>query len=789
LSNTGSIDDNASILISPSTTGARASGADRVLIAVLAVAIGIAACLCAFFVPRLYGIEELGVFNPPYVFARLHQLAFPAFGVGQPASFDRLYVHLPTHYAMIGALMRAGVSLYYAEVMPAFGFIVACLVLICVLPGRPGEKLGFLFGFGSALGLFVCFQMDFFFHLRPDAHMAMAWFAGLLLLENGRRREWATTWLLAGALVSTYASTLHYSGLAGFFSAIVYGLAAKRSMSWRAWLRPITALAAGAIAVGVPFVMFVLRPNWQDIQSFVDKETWLVIARGNFPLYRAWAGFIRSNSRGAADLFYVMPLKYLMLWGIPPFVVAALLLAVWPSTRVLALASLPLPLYLFFVATRKLENYLYAEIILALVALWIPVTTICWWAISRVRARPVAIALRVAFVATLIGAFFTATPELRRVQLRFAPQVHEMTIARAAAKRIVGPRAMVSSMNAVWYVSGGDRWYDLTKDLYWLKPAIDYRTYWRRFDAITTFFESWNASGTGLSEGSLYEDGTLVFKGFYFASDAMVRGWAWFGRPADEPVEGYLLRQGTLQQFTQRPDGDYVVATGIAVTPAWGQPPSEAAKFAERIDAVAQSFVVLPAQPGMPQRVVFVVVAPRAKYIAERPRAPMTILREFPGALQPVDTNRLLAEAEDRPMRFLRTYEEGVVSFARRAPRPAPQPIDFPLRRISGDTAVGGEMLRSTEIDVTPHTYYLVTAALRLERGSVALGAFQPGEGQPLALLIRLFAPADLHERFVVHTGDRTRLFLSVLAYNRFGPEPTTVAIDDAQIEPVTMTR
>jgi hypothetical protein len=55
------------------------------------------------------GHRRTHLYNIPYAYVHEGKLAFPIYGFGSPASFDRLFVHPPTHYAEVSLLMKAGI--------------------------------------------------------------------------------------------------------------------------------------------------------------------------------------------------------------------------------------------------------------------------------------------------------------------------------------------------------------------------------------------------------------------------------------------------------------------------------------------------------------------------------------------------------------------------------------------------------------------------------------------------------------------------------------------------------
>ena len=91
--------------------------------------------------------------------------------------------------------MRAGMTWHYAEAMPAALFLLLAVALATILPVPSPVGIGLLFaiGFLTLGGSYAPNQgppWGLFYGTRPEGHLLGAWLSGLLLLENGRLREW-----------------------------------------------------------------------------------------------------------------------------------------------------------------------------------------------------------------------------------------------------------------------------------------------------------------------------------------------------------------------------------------------------------------------------------------------------------------------------------------------------------------------------------------------------------------------------------------------------------------------
>src|SRR4051812_10425342 len=108
-----------------------------------------AACifLICFFCPRRPGMEEAGVFNAVYTYAHFGKMSFPVYG---SAYFDSFGIHPHLHYAILGLLIRFGLTLYSAEGVVIFAISAIAIGLLLKGAFPFTVKLGFLLGiFGS----------------------------------------------------------------------------------------------------------------------------------------------------------------------------------------------------------------------------------------------------------------------------------------------------------------------------------------------------------------------------------------------------------------------------------------------------------------------------------------------------------------------------------------------------------------------------------------------------------------------------------------------------------------
>jgi hypothetical protein len=584
-------------------------------------------------------LDELLMQNPPYMLAHFGSMTFPVFWFNR--GFDRSMVaNPPIHTGGIGLLMSLGFPIYYAEATVVCLMLMLCLVAIVRSVFPAPVKLGLLFavGFLAAAGdtLTLCFGT------RPEGEVHAAWFLGLVLLESGRLDNWNRLRLFAGALFLTWASGVHYYAGFAFAGVGVYLVWAVRSLGWRDGRGRAIALCAGGCAFGLPYLAFFLIP----CRRFIAVELHAVYGPGSvgmaisrhLDLYRGWS----------QSLYRPGVLRFAMRAGIPLVVFSSAILAAVRSTRGLALAALPLQLFVLLFAWHKPEFYLLHESVLFATALAVGALVCADFALRRCgpalqRAFPPAAALALGIC------LVWGSPMLARAAVSFHPRVHEVEVARAASRQILGPNARVSGRVGAWYASGAAHWADLQTDLapgrLWFDPPV----YFSNLDAAADYLE--DSSSGPLS--SWYADGTLKLRGFFFGETNNQLRQVYLSARRVPQVVGYAARNGQLFRFQEDPEGDYQVLSAACPqgqTPwlrPWRKTFSSILQFAE----------------GSPDagRLLVTILAPRSAMTpqGEIGRGCREISR-IAGTLEFADKQALLAglRQNDPPMHFYRMLED-----------------------------------------------------------------------------------------------------------------------------------
>jgi hypothetical protein len=543
----------------------------------------------AYCTDRNGAVDEPGFLNPPYMLAHYGHLTFPTYAYN--GFFDLpVITHPPVHLMWIGLLWRLGLPVYYAEATPTVLLLLLGIAVVLYGPFPVPVKLGWLFaiGFLGASGdtLTECFGS------RPEGEVQAAWFCGLLLLEAGRIADWNWRWLCAGAMFLTWASGTHYYAGPACGGVLVYMVWAVRSLGWKEAKPRVAALFAGACLFAVPYLAFYAIPYFHEIRDTIRNVTGQggvgLSVRRHLDLYRIW---VRESYHPAL-------VREGMATGIPLLVFSTAILAAIPSTRGIAMAALPLQLGIFLLVWRKMSYYVVHESVLFAAAVSIGLLALCLNVVARWRPKWEPGFASVAALALAIY-LVEASPMLGRVRVTFRPMAHEMEVAHAAGRRMLGPHARVGGRWWGWYASGAEHWFDVERDLVLGALTLDPATYLANLDAIE-LCPSIDAPGR---VPGWYASGMVQLRGFFFAQTDGTLSCVQLSSRRTAPLVGYAAWDGMLYRFQEDGGGGYEVLSAVCERGGedWNKPP-------EGIFAVGQDIADGP-EAG---RRIVTVLAPRS---------------------------------------------------------------------------------------------------------------------------------------------------------------------------------
>ncbi|MDP6366914.1 MAG: hypothetical protein QF787_12320 [Nitrospinota bacterium] len=422
--------------------------------------VGFLVVVYALFGQRPLDFDEAGIFNAPYMVAEYSKVSYPVWVSRFPESFDTYWFHPPVYYVVLGTVLKF-LSAFYAEgVLPAAIFGL-CLYFATTMPAQIHEKYAFVLAAFALVVLSVETQMSHF-GARPDMAATLAWLAGLLAMEKGRRSGWKPIPLATGALLTVFGATLHYITVFYALSIVVYAIFAYRDLGRAEFIRALGAMVLGGFVVGIPYLVFFFIPNLENIIKWLtEAET------SNLHGHNPLAIFMfKLETHSVWNLFW-SPVKLfrsfpggLQALYIPIGLVSVLGMLLFRQTRVIGWATFPEVFFIYFIADKTQPFYLIPEYLLLFIITFYLAARAIAWTLRRSRfftlEKPLLFIVTVAVTAYLT----TASPKFGHAFRNAGDiQYHWMDVARAAAQTIVGTDAVVGEFIATWYLTGARYWY------------------------------------------------------------------------------------------------------------------------------------------------------------------------------------------------------------------------------------------------------------------------------------------------------------------------------------------
>jgi hypothetical protein len=658
--------------------------------------------------------------------------------------------------------------------------------------------------------------------VRPDLHFAVAWFAGLVCLENARLDRWHFAKLALGSFMLTYASGIHYFGALAFTGVVVYAGLALRELGWRAaWPRILGMIGSGCI-FGLPYLTLFVMPHWLGISNMVSgvqgTHGVLDALRTQYFAYRYWHNELEQTWRARPFVaFLVLPPLWLQ---IPPGAIGFAALVMQSSTRGLALAALPEVLFVLLYSQGKSAGYFIPEFILyfcgVLVALMQGVT---WCLASLAKHHKPAAVLRTT-AAIFAVALIVNVPRTLGQRWAFSARLPDLQVARAAGLQILGPAAFVGTTSVdLWYIAGATHFYLMRSDLLYPQDltGIDLPRYLSHFDALAVELASsgltWNRQRVAIE--SLYATRDLSLVGFYFGRWGNLPGGSYpsyllLSARRVSPVTGYAYQGSTVYQFLEQPGGNSIFVAAVCPKGAFSNVSIGPLDFSTEI--------MLPgptnAQAG--DTVIWAFLANREAYTQERARLVdrCEVRDEIVGRLNTTSVDAFLRRLRtDRPIKFYETYPEAVWGAKRLVvSESGAQVFDLQraVRRYKADfniwqktsldsrvhTDEGGRAVRiasdvsqyswqliSKPIEVEKHTLYLVTFNLEVGFGGTGFAVVTGERQRTLATICDWDPPKEPMTKRLLFDSEvyrSIRLVISDCSYPK--PVSSTFRVSDVQI-------
>lgn len=531
-------------------------------VSLVAATVASSALVWAFFTVHTISLDDIGLFNPIYMYVNYGYVAYPTY-----YQFHSMFIHPPTHYFVLGLIMKAGIPLNYAAQVPPLLLVLIAIVVICRSPFANGTKIALLLSLFSSFwflaGSWIMRLSSL--GIRPDLHAALAFLAGLVTLESGRLRNWDATRLFIGSFLLTYASGLSYQMATAFSGILVYLFWAVRAIGWRNATKAVCSLVSGGALFGIPYLVLFVVPCWGDITRLVTGIGAIggtaASVESHLRLYQLSYGMLPD---GNLIRFIFFPL----VLGVPTVLVSTPILFLNRTTRGMALASLPHLLFVLLLVQKKWGFYLIAEFIVYLCSLGVLVLASSSFIVEKIvrYRRPDLLSVLRALSGPVLIALIVSSVLLLPVKISIGPIPDEFAIARAAGRAMLGPDALVAARTSRSYIFGETYSYVMLEpDLYWRSiDGLNLTAYFDKFDAVVED----PAPGITLNEqketlSSWYAEGLLNLRGFYRGHQEYP-GYILLAAHRPELVEGYeLLENEQVAHFVERREGNYTFFTAV----------------------------------------------------------------------------------------------------------------------------------------------------------------------------------------------------------------------------------
>jgi hypothetical protein len=593
------------------------------------------------FTKRGTASDEDGLYNAIYMYQHYGKVTYP-----MQLQFDYMTVHPPTHYFVVGVLARAGLQIFHAAAAPLV--LLALFAFVGVLTSSFSDLAKFSVLTGFTLATLVYTPL---LTIRPDMHVAFAWFCGLVFLEAARSLMWENKRLFIGSFFVAYASGLHYSaGPAALMLPAYFLYILLRPAGVRPWTK-LAPLVAGALLFYIPFAGYFAIPHFQAIRDML-KSTDATGGGFRAAIRNQYLQFPLVNTNWPLELPFIGKLVFypVSAWRIPPLACAIPVLLLSTSLRGMALPGAILPLFVFTMISRKFGLYYLApELTLYAIA----VSLVFFFSIERIWrfiriGRPLAPYALASILAALVLVRSGAAATVGTTW-----ELNNWDVARAANQKIIGENAFVAINQCyAWYTSGAARLYWIITPTTWdYMERIDRK---RDFDSIILIGDWFANRRVTIPFPEFYADGKLNLRGFYFPERYDRRNIQFDASSMlhltprkDLPKQGfgYDRERNILNQYSEDAGGAWVFVTFKAFLKFPDEWPTDAV-YLKRFDMEEPKGT----EPGL-----YALVTSRENWLRDRPRyaALGTIRDEVPMSMQEVKVADLLRARPSGKIEFM----------------------------------------------------------------------------------------------------------------------------------------
>jgi hypothetical protein len=578
-------------------------------------------------------VDEIGLFNPIYMYLTTHKLSYPAF-----VEYHAITIHPPLNYLTTALWMKLGMPLRFAMVMMSFILVLIAFGFLIFSPYQLTTKYVVILAITATIIMAI---RNYGISVRPDLNVFLAWAAALLTLEGARLSNWSIPQFFIGAFLITYACVLHYFATFSALGIFVYII-----WAWRLKLDRRTqitiALLSGAFLFAALYWAIYVIPNFHYIKNtlFSVHNMPGIIAgpKQHWDLYRGMSVTFANSHILISKLiaFFLKP-------GIP-FAFCLVLLWFRKDLRGFALAAIPLSLFLLL-TTWKSSTYVTADIFLLLLTLGFALNWIIKKIYSFFRLHNIAFQHLTLSILGLVLIGYSTYQLWTHNPLKGLND-REQDLARAVGQALLGRNAFVAGYFD-WYISGSHHWYFLTPDLDWSDNAktIEPKKYFSNFDALVE-----NQVSAIPSFYRWYLNGTLQMNSFYQTTTSNL-GYYVLKSSRPKHVTGYLYNGEKLIQFSENAQGKFIYSLQLCnanLNKTVYQNFLDYLQYQSVADVSAvPEYKNLTLVSGLLTKNHYQKIYPQLSHVCKE-------IRTVTGEIMPADTNKLLADLKqyDTPISF-----------------------------------------------------------------------------------------------------------------------------------------
>jgi hypothetical protein len=583
--------------------------------------------------------DEDGLYNAIYMYQQTARVTYP-----MQHQFEWMTVHPPMHYFIVGVVANTGLHIFHAAAVPHVLIALVAIVATVTSGFRYAAKYAVLTGFTLATLVYTPL-----YTIRPDGHLTLAWFCGLVLLESARAHLWDGKRLFFGSFFVAYASGVHYWGGVAGLMLPVYVLAIVIRPRGASPLRAAGWMVAGSLLFYVPYAVFFVIPEFTHIVDMLRSANfgrgsgggireslrmhWAQLDLYVNPQWPAWAPRIGALA--------IAPFKALRL---PPLVLAVPVLLLSRSLRGMAIAGAIVPLYVMTMVARKGGLfYIAPELILYTIAWCLVLFSVVDFGCRFLGARSrIVVHAAAALLAALI--LVGAAPATRDYGL--TAKLIDWDVSRAANQLVIGRNARIAINNVwTWYTSGAAR-------IYWIVTQVSADDLRRidgkwKLDSIA-LINDWYANRV-IPFPDFYLGGALELQGFYFPAkwytdhdQVLPMLHLTLRRDGARRGYGYDRATGVVNEYIEDPTGNWMFVTMAIANRRenWPEDPIYFVPYLMREGADAQA--------------LYAFVTTRERWQRDRSRlaASGTIRDEVPMTMRELTDDELLAAASQSDQRI-----------------------------------------------------------------------------------------------------------------------------------------